>query len=254
MVIKMKALITGASSGIGRDMARYLASKGYDLIVVARRRDRLEELKKELNVDVKIIELDLSIMDNVYKLYDLTKSDNIDLLVNNAGFGLFGDVLETSLDRELEMIDLNVKTLHILTKLFVNDFVKRDSGRILNVGSSAGFLAGPNLNTYYATKNYVVKYTMGIYEELRQRKSNVHVSVLCPGPIKTEFESVAGGKFNALSASSKKIAKYAIDKCLKNKLIIIPGLGMKLLLFFTRFLPYKLELKMVYNIQKRKTR
>jgi short-subunit dehydrogenase len=95
---------------------------------------------------------------------------------------------------------------------------------------------------------------MGIYEELRQRKSNVHVSVLCPGPIKTEFESVAGGKFNALTASSKKIAKYAIDKCLRNKLIIIPGLGMKLLLFFTRFLPYKLELKMVYNIQKRKTR
>ena len=250
----MKALITGASSGIGRDMARYLASLNYDLIVVARRRNRLEELRDELKVNVRIIELDLSNIDNSYKLYDLVKDENIDLVVNNAGFGLFGDVLETSLDRELDMIDLNVKTLHILTKLFVSDFVKKDSGRILNVGSSAGFLVGPNLNTYYATKNYVVKYTMGIYEELRQRKSNVHVSVLCPGPIKTEFESVAGGKFNAQTSESKKIAKYAIDKCLKNKLIIIPGLGMKLVLFFTRFLPYKLELKLVYNIQKRKTR
>ena len=250
----MKALITGASSGIGRDMARYLASLNYDLIVVARRRNRLEELRDELKVNVRIIELDLSNIDNSYKLYDLVKDENIDLVVNNAGFGLFGDVLETSLDRELDMIDLNVKTLHILTKLFVSDFVKKDSGRILNVGSSAGFLVGPNLNTYYATKNYVVKYTMGIYEELRQRKSNVHVSVLCPGPIKTEFESVAGGKFNAQTSESKKIAKYAIDKCLKNKLIIIPGLGMKLVLFFTRFLPYKFELKLIYNIQKRKTR
>ena len=250
----MKALITGASSGIGRDMAKYLASKGYDLIVVARRKNRLEELKSELKVNVRIIELDLSNIDNAYKLYELTKNENVDLLVNNAGFGLFGDVNETSLDKELEMIDLNVKTLHILTKLFVNDFIKRDSGRILNVGSSAGFLAGPNLNTYYATKNYVVKYTMGIYEELRQMKSNVHISVLCPGPIKTEFESVAGGKFNAKSSQSYAVAKYAVDKCLKNKLIIIPGVGMKIVLFFSRFLPYKLELKLIYNIQKRKTR
>ncbi len=250
----MKALITGASSGIGRDMARYLASLNYDLIVVARRKNRLDELKKELKVNVRVIELDLSIIDNVYKLYDLVKDENIDLVINNAGFGLFGDVLETSLDKELEMIDLNVKTLHILTKLFVNDFIKKDSGRILNVGSSAGFLAGPGLNTYYATKNYVVKYTMGIYEELRKMKSNVHISVLCPGPIKTEFESVAGGKFNAQTSESEKIAKYAIDKCLKNKLIIIPGIGMKTVLFLTRFLPYKLSLKIVYKIQKNKTR
>ena len=250
----MKALITGASSGIGRDMARYLASLNYDLIVVARRKNRLEELKKELKVNVRVIELDLANTDNAYKLYDLVKDENIDLLVNNAGFGLFGDVVETSLDREIEMIDLNVKTLHILTKLFINDFIKKDSGRVLNVGSSAGFLAGPNLNTYYATKNYVVKYTLGLYEELRRMKSNVHVSVLCPGPIKTEFDKVAGGKFNVDSSESYKVAKYAINKCLKNKLIIVPGLSIKLAIFFNRFLPYKLSLRIVYKIQKNKTR
>ena len=250
----MKALITGASSGIGRDMARYLASLNYDLIVVARRKNRLEELKKELKVNVRIIELDLSRIDNAYKLYNLVKDENIDLLINNAGFGLFGNVVETSLDRELEMIDLNVKTLHILTKLFIKDFIKRDNGRILNVGSSAGFLAGPNLNTYYATKNYVVKYTMGLYQELKELNSNVHVSVLCPGPIKTEFESVAGGKFNADLSASSKVAKYAIDKCLKNKLIIVPGLSIKLAIFFNRFLPFKLSLKIISKIQKNKTR
>jgi short-subunit dehydrogenase len=250
----MKALITGASSGIGRDMARYLASKGYDLIVVARRKNRLEELKKELKVNVRIIELDLSNIDNAYKLYELTKDEDIDMLINNAGFGLFGNVLETSLDKELEMIDLNVKTLHILTKLFVKDFIKKDKGRILNVGSSAGFFAGPNLNTYYGTKNYVVKYTMGLYQELKELNSNVHVSVLCPGPIKTEFESVAGGKFNADLSASSKVAKYAVDKCLNNKLIIVPGLTIKVAVFFSRILPYKLSLKIISKIQKNKTR
>ena len=248
----MKALITGASSGIGREMAYYLASLNYDLILVARREDRLKEIKENVNTNVEIIPLDLGIEKNVYKLYELTKDENIDMLVNNAGFGLFGFTDKTDLNRELEMINLNIKALHILTKLFLRDFIKRDSGYILNVGSSAGFLAGPKLNTYYATKNYVVKFSMAIYEELRHKKSNVHISVLCPGPVNTEFNKVAGGHFNVESNQAKIVAKLAIDKTLKKKLIIVPGIGVKLALFFNRFLPYKLSMKFVYIVQDRK--
>ena len=250
----MKALITGASSGIGREMAYYLADLNYDLILVARRKERLKEIKDNVKVNVRIIELDLEKENNVYKLYDLTKDDNIDLLINNAGFGLFGFTSKTDLTKELSMIDLNIKALHILTKLFLVDFIKKDKGHILNVGSSAGFLAGPKLNTYYATKNYVVKYTMALYEELRHQNSNVHVSVLCPGPVNTEFNRVAQGHFNVDGLSAKKVAKLAIDKTLKNKLIIVPGVLVKLALFFNRFLPYKLSMKLVYKIQDRKTR
>ena len=250
----MKALITGASSGIGREIAYYLASLNYDLILVARREDRLIEIKDKVNVNVRIIPLDLGIEENVFKLYELTKDENIDMLVNNAGFGLFGFTSETDLSRELEMINLNIKALHILTKLFLKDFVKRDSGYILNVGSSAGFLAGPKLNTYYSTKNYVVKFTMAIYEELKHQKSNVHVSVLCPGPVNTEFNKVAGGHFNIDSEHVKKVAKLGVDKTLKNKLIIIPGIGVKLGVFFNRFLTYKLSMKIVYRIQYKKNK
>lgn len=192
----MKALITGASSGLGRDMARYLASLDWDLVLVARRTERLKELQEELKTSVEIISLDLGIEENCYKLYEMTKDKGIDLLINNAGFGLFGLTTETSLERELEMINLNVKAVHILTKLFLKDFYKKDKGQILNVASSAGFLAGPRLNTYYATKNYVLKFTLAIYEELRHQKSNVKISCLCPGPVATEFNKVAGGKFN----------------------------------------------------------
>lgn len=250
----MKALITGASSGIGREMAYYLSSLNYDLILVARRKDRLEEIKKKVNTNVKIISLDLEKEDNVFKLYELTKNESIDMLVNNAGFGLFGFSDKTDLNRELEMINLNIKALHILTKLFLKDFIKKDSGYVLNVGSSAGFLAGPKLNTYYATKNYVVKYTMALYEELKHQNSNVHVSVLCPGPVNTEFNKVAGGHFNVESEQAKRVAKLAIDKTLKNKLIIVPGIRVKLALFFNRFIPYKLSMKFVYMVQDRKVK
>ncbi len=250
----MKALITGASSGIGKAMAKYLSSLGWDLILVARREERLEKLKKELKTEVKIIPLDLQIEKNCFKVYELVKDDNIDFLINNAGFGLFGNTFETDLNRELEMINLNIKSYHILTKLFLSDFYKKDSGRILNVASSAGFLAGPRLNTYYATKNYCLKFTMAIYEELRHKNSNVHISVLCPGPVKTEFNKVAGGKFSIDSLAADKVAKYAIDKALKNKLIIIPGVLTKLGIFINRFIPWKLSMRFIYEIQYRKTK
>jgi len=245
----MKALITGASSGIGRDIARYLSKLGYDLIITARSKNLLEEVAKELKTNVKVIALDLSKEENVYKLYEETKNDNIDILVNNAGFGLFGDFNKTDLNRELDMISVNIKAPHILTKLYLKDFIKKDKGYILNVASSAGFLAGPHLNTYYATKNYLLKLTMGIYQELKEQKSNVHISALCPGPVDTEFNKVAGGSFRLKGLSSKYVAKYAIDKMFKNKLIIIPGLTTRLGIFITRFLPYKLQLKIVSKIQ-----
>lgn len=245
----MKALITGGSSGIGKEISIYLSKLGYDLIIVGRRKEKLEETKKNCQTNVEIIELDLSKEKNVYKLYEQTKDKNIDILVNNAGFGLFGFFTETSLETELKMIDLNIKCVHILTKLFLNDFVKRDYGYILNVASSAGFMAGPKLSTYYSTKNYVLKETLAIYEELKHMDSKVSISALCPGPVETEFNKVAHGSFNTKSASADYVAKYAIDKMFKGKTIIIPTLKIKLAVFFNKFLPFKLAVKINYYIQ-----
>lgn len=248
----MLALITGASSGIGKEISIYLSKLGYDLIIVGRRKTKLEETKKLCKTKTDIIELDLSIEENVFKLYELTKDKNIDFLVNNAGFGLFGFFTETDLDTELKMINLNIKTVHILTKLFLKDFTNRNYGYILNVASSAGFMAGPKLSTYYSTKNYVLKQTMAINEELKHQNSNVVITALCPGPVDTEFNKVAHGSFNTKSASAKYVAKYAVDKTLKRKLIIIPTLKMKLAIFFNKLLPYTIALKLNYYIQNAK--
>ncbi len=250
----MLALITGASSGMGRDMARVLSKKGYDLILVARRKERLLELKKELETDVTVIAMDLSVVENNYKLYEKVRNKKIDVLINNAGFGLFGEFVKTDLDTELKMIDLNIKAYHILTKLFLQDFVKRDKGYILNVCSSAGFMAGPRLSTYYATKNYVTKLTMAINEELRVGKSHVIVCALCPGPVATEFNEVAHGTFAIRESSSYEVAKYAIDKLFVGKMIIVPTLLMKVTLFLNRFAPYRLSLYIAYKIQMRKSK
>lgn len=248
----MKSLITGASSGIGKHMAYYLASKNIDLILVARNTKEMEKIKKKVKVNVQIISLDLTQTKNVFKLYEQTKNANIDILINNAGFGLFGTFAETDLKRELEMIDLNIKAYHILTKLFLRDFIKKDSGYILNVCSSAGFMAGPRLSTYYATKNYITKLTMAINEELKKAKSNVSISALCPGPVKTNFNKVAHGEFSIKETDPAYVAKYGIDKMFARKMIIVPTLKMKLTLFLTRFTPYRLQLLIAYHIQGRK--
>lgn len=250
----MKALVTGASSGIGRDMAIYLGSLGYDLILVSRDENRLKETASKIDTNVEIYPIDLCGRDNCFKLYDKFKDENIDVLVNGAGFGLFGNTWETDINKELKMIDLNITAVHILTKLFLQDMVKKDKGYILNIASSAGFLAGPILNTYYASKNYVTKWTMAIYEELRKVKSNVHISCLCPGPVNTNFNKVAGGSFNMKALSSEYVAQYGIDKMFKNKLIIVPGFTVRMGLFFNRFISNKMSLKIVYNIQSKKTK
>lgn len=249
----MKALITGASSGIGYSMAKYLSKLGYDLILVARDKERLQEIQKELKTDIKIVVADLSQESKIKELYVLCKNDNIDILINNAGFGLFGEFDSTDLTTELNMIDVNIKAVHVLTKVFLRDMVKRDSGYILNVSSSASFQAGPLMSTYYASKSYVTRLTVAIYEELRRKKSNVHVSCLCPGPVKTNFNNVANVKFAMKGLDSDYVAKYAIDKMLKrNKLIIVPGFKMKALLFFNRFISTKRAAKIVYKFQKKK--
>lgn len=250
----MKALVTGASSGIGKDIAIYLSELGYDLILVSRDINRLQETAKEIKTNVELYPVDLTGKDNCFKLYDKFKDEKIDVLVNNAGFGLFGNTWDVDINKELKMIDLNIVAVHILTKLFLKDMVARDSGYILNVASSAGFLAGPVLNTYYATKNYVTKWTMGIYEELRKVKSNVHISCLCPGPVNTNFNKVAGGSFNMKALSSDYVAKYGIDKMFKNKLIIIPGFTVRLGVFLNRFISNKLSLRIVYHIQSKKVK
>ena len=248
----MKALITGASSGIGKNMAYVLANKGVDLILVARSKEEMIKIKDNVKVNVDIIQMDLFKEKNVFKLYDMCKDKSIDILINNAGFGLFGIFTETDLDRELEMIDLNIKAYHILTKLFLKDFVEKDSGYILNVASSAGFMAGPRLSTYYATKNYVLKLTMAINEELRKSGSHVVVSALCPGPVNTNFNKVANGEFSIKEASPKFVAEYAIDKLFQKKMLIIPTLRIKLGIFLLRIIPYRLQLIYCYHIQGKK--
>ncbi len=248
----MKALITGASSGIGYSMAKYLSSLGYDLILVARNKEKLQKIQKEIKTDVKIVVADLSQESKLKDLYVLCKNDNIDVLINNAGFGTFGEFNSTDLALEMNMIDVNIKAVHILTKLFLKDMIKRNSGYILNVSSSASFQAGPLMSTYYATKSYVTKLTLAIYEELRRDKSKVHISCLCPGPVKTNFNDVANVDFSIKGLDSDYVAKYAIDKMFKNKTIIVPGFKMKTILFFNKIVPTKLALKAVYKNQKRK--
>ncbi|NMA79165.1 MAG: SDR family oxidoreductase [Clostridiales bacterium] len=248
----MKALITGASSGIGRDMARVLSDRGADLILVARRIDRLNELKAELPTKVRTIKLDLSEQDAVFELYQSVKDEKIDIVINNAGFGIFGTFDETDINREMELIDTNIRAVHILTKLFLKDFIERDSGYILNVSSSASFLPGPLLSSYYASKSYVTRLTEAVFEEMRRARSNVYIGVLCPGPVRTEFDEVADVKFSVKGLSSEYVAKYAVDKMFKRKLIIIPGIQMKLAKFFGRFLTEKALLRISYHMQKRK--
>lgn len=250
----MKALITGASSGIGREMAKYLDNLGHELILVARDKEALEKLSSELNNKAKIIVMNLAEESNIKSLYVLTKNENIDILINNAGFGNYGVFTETELSNDLEMIDLNIKTIHILTKLFLKEMKKKNHGYIMNVASSAAFQPGPLMATYYSTKSYVLRLTEAIYYELKKEKINVHVSCLCPGPVDTNFNNVAGVKFSIKPQSADVVAKYAIDGMFKNKLLIIPGFKMKCSKFFGRFLSDKKIMSFTYMIQKKKTK
>ena len=248
----MKALITGASSGIGRDMAKYLSNLGYDLVIVARRKELLEDLKSNLVTNTQIEVCDVSKKENCIELFE--KHKDIDVLINNAGFGVFGNFLETDLETELSLINTNISGLHILTKLYVKEMEKKGTGHILNVASLAGFMPGPLMATYYASKNYVVALSRAINTELKKKKSKVKISILCPGPVDTNFNNVAGVRFGIKPLSSEYVAKFGIDGMLKNKEIMIPGVMNKLVRFFAKIMPWCVMENGVYNTQKSKNK
>ncbi len=254
----MIALITGASSGLGWDMAHILSEKGYDIIAVARRRDRLERLQQELKTNVEIVACDVSDTEQCIGL--ARYAPKTDVFINNAGFGVFGQLCSNDLDSELKMIETNVRAVHILTKLFAKEFQKRGNGYILNVASLAAFFPGPLFAAYYASKSYVLRISQALCEELRRQGSSVSVSVLCPGPVHTEFGEVAKVKFGTgtekagkkIILTSHDVADYAIRKMFLGKQVIIPGTLMKAAAFLRHILPDKALARVVYAIQRKK--
>ena len=254
----MVALVTGASSGIGRDIARSLAMHGISLILTARRRDRLVELKQELTdkygVKVKCITADLSNEKQVFRLYDEVKKYDIDILVNNAGFGVFGEFTETNIERELEMLNVNIKANHILFKLFLRDFKKRDCGFILNTASIAGFSPGPWFSSYYASKAYVVRMTYAVAEELRRGGSHVKVCALCPGPVSTEFSETAGVRFLIPPYPSEKLAEHAVREMFGGSVLITEDIFRKAFIYVTNLFPDRLKAFVAGHVQSRRRR
>ena len=249
----MKALVTGASSGIGREIAKVLAERGYDLILTARRADRLRELADELPVKVEVIPADLTDRAQVKTLWEQVKDQDIDILVNNAGRGLFGPFDETDLNTELEMLEVNIVALHTLTKLFLPKMKARGRGHILNVASSAAFLPGPLLSSYYASKAYVLRLSEAVAEELRRAKSKVTISVLCPGPVPTEFDQVADVRFSIPGMDSTSVARLAVAGTLRGQLLILPGVRMKAVHLFQRFVPDPVLARLCWRVQRRKS-
>lgn len=247
------ALITGASSGIGREIAKNLSERGFKVILAARRKERLDELAESLQGEARVIQCDLSQRSECQRLYDEVRDEKISVLINNAGFGAVGEFSEIPLETELQMIDTNITAAHILTKLFLKDFKEADRGYILNVSSTAGLLCGgPMMSTYYATKAYIVSFTSAIYEELRACGSNVHISALCPGPVDTEFNDVANCKFGVKSISAEECAKAAVEGMFMKELIIVPENTMKLACAAAKIVPRKAVLYLTKGIQEKK--
>lgn len=244
----MRALITGASSGIGRDLALNMAKEGYDLVIVARSVDKLNELKDKINgiVNVEIVQMDLSNIDNCKNLHQQFEG-KIDILVNNAGFGTYGKFDEIDLDTEIKLINTNISAVHVLTKLFLKDMKKKNSGQILNVASIAGFLPGPLMSAYYASKSYVVRLSQAIKEELRREKSKVSISVLCPGPVDTNFNNVAKVKFSSKPLTSEYVARYTMEKLKKKRFYIVPGLAVRALRRIAKIIPDNIMARFAYE-------
>ncbi len=176
----------------------------------------------------------------------------MDILINNAGFGDCGNFSKTSLDKEIAMINTNIVAYHTLMKLYLIDMKQRNQGKILNVASIAGFMPGPLMATYYATKSYIVRISEGVREELKKEKSKVQISILCPGPVKTNFSNVANVKFHLREVSSSKVASYAIKRLEKGKFYIVPGIDVKFARISAKLVPANLVSKVTYRVQKRK--
>ena len=240
---KGAALITGASSGIGAELARVCASNGYAVILVARRSDRLVELAESLTREYKVaaraIALDLADATAREALHDQTRGDTVEILINNAGFGLRGSYTETDWDAEARMVQVNMTALAHLTKLFAKDMVRRGSGHILNVGSTAAFVPGPFMAMYYASKAFVVSFSLSVANELQG--SGVSVTVLCPGPTQTEFGETAGvGNSNLFKGpvmSAAAVAREGYAAMMAGKPEVIAGARNRWMILLTRLAP-----------------
>lgn len=255
---KYYTLITGASSGIGLELAKLFAQDKNNLILVARDISRLEEVKSKLsnnNIDIRILSIDLSSNEKIKELFKYIEDDRLRIsnLVNNAGVGSFGDFKDIDWEKENSLIDINIKSLTRLTKYFLPKMIEEGYGGILNVASTAGFCSGPRMATYYASKAYVINLTEAIYEECRT--SGVKVSCLCPGPVKTTFQEKSGIK---KSESAKKylmdaqeVAKIAYKEFKKGKIIIIPGFKNKILVLGNKILPRSISRKIVLMTNKK---
>jgi uncharacterized protein len=252
--MRQTALITGASSGIGADLARLFARDGYDLVLVARSEGKLHELAKELGVTSTVIVADLAKPDAARMIADtlIEKSINIDVLVNNAGLGIAGPFVTNDLGRELEIIQVNVVALTQLTKLLLPGMVSRKRGRILNVASTAAFQPGPLMAVYYATKAYVLSFSEAIADELRD--TPVTVTALCPGPTATGFGSVAGMEETRLFTmrkpmSSAKVAELGYEGMKKGRRVVVTGMMNRLLVQSVRVSPRRLATMIVRKLQ-----
>ncbi len=246
------ALITGASSGIGYELAKIHAAKGGNLVLVARNISKLDELKLELetqfNVSVYTIGKDLSVVNAAFEVYKETKQQGIqvDYLINNAGFGDFGMFSETEWEKEHQMINLNITALTQFTKLYLQDMLKRKSGKIMNVASTAAFVPGPTMAVYCATKPYVLSFSEAVDNEVRE--FGVTITALCPGATQSGFIAAAAAEESALFKgkklpSSKEVAVFGYDAMIKGKAVVIHGLPNKILAFIVRFTPRKLVVK-----------
>lgn len=233
----MKALVTGASSGIGREIAKYLSSLGHGIVAVARDRGKLDLLQGELKSPARLMSLDLSTTRNCRNLFAAVERENIDILVNNAGFGLYGNFADADLDRELEMVGVNVEAVHVLTKLFLRQMLDRDAGYIMNVSSLTAYMPGPQMAAYHATKAYVLRLTQAVQEELAQKKSSVRVCALCPTAVKTNFGNVAGVEFGVPNQCPEFVARAAVDGMFRGKKVIVPGTDAKAIRILSRLIP-----------------
>ena len=256
--MKNTTLITGASNGIGLELARVHAKKGGDLVLIARNGKRLEELKSELeknhNVSVYIIIKDLSKTNSAQEVYDELKGKNIsiDYLINNAGFGDFGMFYQTDWNKEEQMINLNITTLTHFTKLFVKDMVAKGKGKIMNVASTAAFQSGPTMAVYYATKAFVLSFSEAIDNELRDK--GITVTALCPGATESGFQEAAAMQESKLVKgkklpSSKEVAEYGYKAMMNGKTVAIHGLMNAIMANSVRFTPRWLVVKITRSIQ-----
>ncbi len=253
------ALITGASSGIGLEFAKLLAKEKYNLVLVSRDGAKLNllktQLEKEYQIEVKILPIDLSAENSSKEVYDQLKNEkiDIDLLINNAGFGALGNFDELNWELQRDMIKVNVISLVYLTKLFIEDMKERGYGGILNVASTAAFQPGPRMAIYYATKAFVLNFTLAIAHELKNSK--IKIMALCPGPTKTDFQTRAGmTEINLMKFTkfhtAKFVAEYGYKAFLKGKTIAIPGTLNKIYLYLIRFIPRKLVSSIIWFLKK----